>query len=61
MEVWHPRRIITAHVEQLGEEICVYDWSRHRVHRLNPAAPSVWPQCDGKTTPAEMIARLPAH
>ena len=55
-----PRRISTAHVEQLGGELCVYDWDRNEVHALNPMAAAVWQLCDGRTTPDQIVARLPA-
>lgn len=55
-----PRRINTVHVEQLGGELCVYDWSRNEVHALNPTAAAVWQLCDGRTTPDQMTARLTA-
>lgn len=53
-----PVRISTTHVERIGEELCIYDWSRHVVHTLNEIAGSVWLQCDGRTTFAELSARL---
>lgn len=53
-----PLRISTAHVEHLGSEVCVYDWKRNEVHALNPIAASVWQECDGHTTPAEIAGRL---
>ena len=51
-------QISTTHVERIGEELCIYDWSRHVVHTLNAIAGSVWWQCDGRTTLAELSARL---
>lgn len=60
MNTFHPRRITTVHVEQVGEELCIYDWNRNHVHSLNVTAASVWGQCDGHTTPAEMADALRA-
>src|SRR5690606_6569058 len=47
-----------VHVETLGEELCVYDGERRRVHALNATAARVWRRCDGDTSAAEMAARL---
>jgi hypothetical protein len=57
----HPKRAETVHVEQLGEELCIYDWQRKEVHALNATAAQVWQQCDGQTSPAQIAARLQAH
>ena len=53
-----PKRIATVHVEQLGDELCVYDWERHVVHSLNGLAARVWMQCDGRTSIEEAAATL---
>ena len=45
-------------VQELGEETVVYDEERDRVHRLNHTAELVWNRCDGRTSIAEMAARL---
>src|SRR5882672_11143754 len=50
----------TVHVEQLGEELCLYDWSRKTVHALNPTAALVWRRCDGTTDSATIAAALEA-
>jgi pyrroloquinoline quinone biosynthesis protein D len=54
----YPQQSTTAHVEQLGEELCVYDWSRQHVHTLNPTAARVWAMCDGRTSPAQMAEQF---
>ena len=51
----YPRRTPYVHIEAIGEELCVYDWQRRRVHALNPTAALVWQHCDG-ATPADTIA-----
>ena len=51
----YPRRTPYVHIEAIGEELCVYDWQRRRVHALNPTAALVWQRCDG-ATPLETIA-----
>jgi hypothetical protein len=57
----HPKRADTVHVEQLGDELCIYDWQRRQVHALNATAAQVWQQCDGQTSPAQIAARLQAE
>src|SRR5215203_3762902 len=56
-----PKRAATVHVEQLGDEVCVYDWQRKEVHALNPTAARVWQLCDGQTSPAQIAATLQAE
>jgi hypothetical protein len=48
-------------VQELGDELVVYDQERHRAHRLNRAAALVWRHCDGRTTVAELTALLRAE
>jgi hypothetical protein len=57
----YPRRITTVHVEELGDELCIYDWQRNQVHTLNATAVSIWQQCDGRTSPEQMADRLRAE
>lgn len=45
-------------VEELGEEVLVYDQRRDRAHCLNRAAALVWRACDGRTTVTDVAARL---
>lgn len=44
-------------VNELPEEIVVYDRGSHKAHCLNRTAALVWKRCDGRTTPAR-IAQL---
>jgi hypothetical protein len=44
-------------VQELAEELLVYDLERHKAHCLNRTAAWIWKHCDGRTTVAE-IARL---
>jgi len=44
-------------VQQLPDEVLVYDMERNEVHCLNGSAARVWAFCDGEHTVAE-IARL---
>jgi hypothetical protein len=56
-----PKRAETVHVEQLGDELCIYDWQRKEVHALNPTVARVWQLCDGQTSPHEIAAALAAE
>jgi Coenzyme PQQ synthesis protein D (PqqD) len=44
-------------VQELPDELLVYDLARHEAHCLNRSAAAVWKHCDGETTVGEM-ARL---
>ena len=44
-------------MDELPDEVLVYDLDRHQAHCLNKTAAMVWQHCDGRTTPRE-IARL---
>ncbi|MGI8730716.1 MAG: PqqD family protein [Solirubrobacteraceae bacterium] len=43
-------------IEELGDELLIYDMDRDHAHCLGPAAARVWRCCDGNT-PATSIAR----
>jgi hypothetical protein len=45
-------------VEELGTELMIYDQKRNQAFCLNQKAAFVWQQCDGKTTVAEIAAKL---
>jgi len=45
-------------VDELPDEVLVYDLDRHKAHCLNRTAAMVWRRCDGKTRPAEIARRL---
>ena len=45
-------------VEELTDEVLVYDLDRDRAHCLNQTAAKVWRLCDGNSSPAEIAARL---
>jgi hypothetical protein len=45
-------------VEQLADEVLVYDLERDRAHCLNLAAARVWEKCDGKHTVAEIATEV---
>jgi Coenzyme PQQ synthesis protein D (PqqD) len=45
-------------IDELPDEVLVYDLDRHEAHCLNRTAALVWQQCDGKTSPKEIAHRL---
>lgn len=45
-------------IDELPDEVLVYDLDRHKAHCLNRTAAMVWRQCDGKTSPPEIARRL---
>ena len=45
-------------VQELFDELVVYDLARDQVHSLNPTAAQVWQGCDGQTSPAQLAGRL---
>jgi hypothetical protein len=47
-------------VEELADELLVYDLERQCAHCLNRTAALVWRDCNGRRAPAELAARLRA-
>jgi hypothetical protein len=45
-------------VQQVGDELVVYDQEWHRAHRLNRSAAVIWSHCDGRTSAAELAELL---
>lgn len=45
-------------VEQLADEVLVYDLDRDRAHCLNQAAARVWERCDGQHSVSEIGAEV---
>ena len=45
-------------IQELPDELLVYDLDRHKAHCLNKASAVVWKHCDGKRTVAEMTRLL---
>ena len=41
-------------IEQLEDEILIYDTERDKAHCLNAAAARIWKHCDGKSTVADI-------
>lgn len=45
-------------VDDLPDEVLVYDLERHQAHCLNRSAALVWRCCDGRSSAAEIARRL---
>jgi hypothetical protein len=45
-------------IQELPDEVLVYDLERHKAHCLNETSALVWKHCNGKTTVAEMTRLL---
>jgi hypothetical protein len=45
-------------IQEVGDELIVYDETRDRAHRLNATATTVWRHCDGKTDVADLTRLL---
>ncbi|HXG65035.1 MAG TPA: PqqD family protein [Blastocatellia bacterium] len=45
-------------VQELADEVLVYDLERHKAHCLNRTAAWIWKQCDGQTTVGQIARRL---
>jgi hypothetical protein len=45
-------------IQELDDEVLVYDLDRHRSHCLNRTAAFIWRHCDGQTSPAGIAALL---
>jgi len=45
-------------VQEVADELVVYDQDRHQVHRLNRTTGLVWRHCDGQTSIADLAALL---
>lgn len=45
-------------VDELPDEVLVYDLKRHKAHCLNQTAAMVWHHCDGRSSVAEIKTKL---
>ncbi len=45
-------------IQELPDEVLVYDQDTHQAHCLNPTARLVWQHCDGETSVAQMVRIL---
>jgi hypothetical protein len=48
-------------IDDLPDEVLVYDLERHQAHCLNRSAALVWRCCDGSSSSAEIARRLTAE
>jgi hypothetical protein len=48
-------------IDDLPDEVLVYDLARHEAHCLNHSAALVWRACDGKHAPGEIARKLTAE
>ena len=59
----HGRQVALARqkdivVQELPDELMLYDLKRHKAHCLNTTAALIWNHCNGQTTVSEMAALL---
>lgn len=52
------KRVRRLVIDELPDEVLVYDLDRHKAHCLNKTAALVWAHCDGRTKPAQISRRL---
>ncbi len=45
-------------IDELADEVLVYDLDRHKAHCLNQTAALVWKLCDGRTMPRAIARHL---
>jgi hypothetical protein len=48
-------------IDDLPDEVLVYDLDRHQAHCLNRSAALVWRGCDGSSSPTQIARRLTAE
>lgn len=48
-------------IQELADEVLVYDLQRHKAHCLNHTAAWIWKHCDGRATVVEMARLLQAE
>ena len=54
----HPHKFI---IEEVGNEVIVYDRTSKKAHSLNPPVAWIWRQCDGKTEIDQLSAEFERH
>jgi len=47
-------------LQELPDELLVYDQRRHKAHCLNKTAAFVWKRCDGRTEPRQIAREMEA-
>lgn len=45
-------------IDELPDELLIYDLDRHKAHCLNQTAALIWQNCDGKSNVAQIARRL---
>ena len=45
-------------VQELPDEVMVYDLKSHKAHCLNKTAAFIWNHCDGETSVADLVTLL---
>jgi hypothetical protein len=57
---WQPRAVKdnNLHIEEIADEILVYNLQGHRVHCLNGPAARIWKLCNGRRTVKEIASHL---
>ncbi|MBV9958225.1 MAG: PqqD family protein [Acidobacteria bacterium] len=45
-------------VQQMPDEVLIYDLERHKAHCLNLTAARIWQHCDGRTSVAQIARKL---
>lgn len=51
-------REVSLVIEELSDELLIYDLNRHKAHCLNRTAAWVWKHCDGRRTVEEMAVLM---
>jgi len=46
-------------VQEVDDEVLVYDTERDKAHRLNAAAAAIWRRCDGRREVRDLAADMP--
>jgi hypothetical protein len=52
------KRVHRLVIDELPDEVLVYDLDRHKAHCLNKTAALVWQHCDGKSNALQISRRL---
>lgn len=58
LRIERPVRRSDVWVRQVSGENAIYDPLTQAVHLLNDTALAIWEQCDGATTPSEMMRAI---
>jgi coenzyme PQQ synthesis protein D (PqqD) len=48
-------------VQEMADEVLIYDLDRHKAHCLNSTAALIWKSCDGRKTAAQVARALEAQ